>query len=285
MIITDTTAIPEAQFSAESYSASESSLGATIAIELSRPSSSPLTAVYTVTGQTAIAGDDYTDSSGTVVFAANTTTTTFNIPITADTMVENDETVALSVSRQMSVIADTALLTITDSSNDPTLTITGPGSSVLETDGTVVMTATLSEATANDVTFTYRTDEGIAKGGADYETVNNQTVTISAGQTTVTFAVVLIDDTLAEREDETFTVTVANVANAALSGGGSVGIVIAADDDPFLAYLPLIKDPRYMGFWLGTGVPPVLHNSMIRPFVKTTPTPIRLQGQMVVGIP
>ena len=59
------------------------------------------------------------------------------------------------------------------------------------------MTVTLSAAAGRDVTVDYATSNGTATAGSDY-TATNGTLTISAGDTTGTIPVTVLQDTVYE---------------------------------------------------------------------------------------
>lgn len=85
-----------------------------------------LTVTYTTTGVTATGNVDYTETNTTFSFPANTVasgTTTFNVPILEDTLVENNETFTVTLSNP-SVTGVTATDTATGTiNNDDTLLV------------------------------------------------------------------------------------------------------------------------------------------------------------------
>src|SRR5262249_44351578 len=86
------------QFSAASYTASETQGSITITVTRTGGSNVPVTVNYATSAGPATAGSDYTAASGTLTFAAGETSKTFAIPILDDTLVENPETVNLTLS-------------------------------------------------------------------------------------------------------------------------------------------------------------------------------------------
>ena len=77
---------------------SETAGSATIFVQLSAPSNQTVSVSYSTGNGSAIAGTDYTSTSGTLTFANGETSKTFTIPIINDTAVENAETVLLTLS-------------------------------------------------------------------------------------------------------------------------------------------------------------------------------------------
>ena len=67
-------------------------------VTLSRASSSDVTVDYATSDGTATAGADYTDTSGTLTFAAGETAKTVSVPVLDDATDEDDETLTLTLS-------------------------------------------------------------------------------------------------------------------------------------------------------------------------------------------
>ncbi len=90
--------VPSVAFSSATYTVNEGSPSATITAELSVAGYSTITVNYATSDGTAIAGSDYTATSGTLTFAASVTSQTFDVTITDDSSVEGSETVILTLS-------------------------------------------------------------------------------------------------------------------------------------------------------------------------------------------
>jgi hypothetical protein len=86
------------QFACNSHVVVESAGYATIEVTLSASSSDTVTVYYFSTDGTATAGSDYTAVSGYVVFPPGSVSQTFQVPILPDTIVEDPETVILTLS-------------------------------------------------------------------------------------------------------------------------------------------------------------------------------------------
>ncbi len=87
----------ELEFSSMSYSTSESQTTATLEVRRTGNSSSPVTVDYSTSNGTANAGD-YLPQTGKLSFGPGETRKTFTVPIRQDAVVEDDETVNLSLS-------------------------------------------------------------------------------------------------------------------------------------------------------------------------------------------
>ena len=189
---------------------------------------------------TATSGTDYTAlAAGTLTFAAGTTSKTFDVSVTGDTMDEVHETVLVSLSNPtnatVSSTAGTGTGTITDDDGVPTLSIDSP--SVTEGDSGAVnltYTATLSAASGKQVTVAYAdATTGTATSGTDYTAISGGTLTLAAGTTSRTFDVSITGDAMDE-PNETILVTLSGPTNAVISttAGTGTGTITDNDDPP-----------------------------------------------------
>ncbi|TRU57059.1 MAG: calcium-binding protein, partial [Microcystis aeruginosa Ma_QC_Ch_20071001_M135] len=147
-----------------------------------------LTVNYTVEG-TATNGSDYTSIPTSVTFAANSETATVIVDPTADTTVENNETVALTLATGTGyTVGTTTPVTGTITNDDTSVTLAVSPTSVTE-DGTtnLVYTFTRSGVTTNALTVNY-TVEGTATNGSDYTSIPTS-VTFAANSETATVIV------------------------------------------------------------------------------------------------
>ena len=213
-------------------SADEDAGSAVFTVTLSAESEDAVTVAYETSGGTATAGDDYTSTSGTLTFAAQTRSQTISVPVVNDTDDEEDETftVTLSTPANATILRATAAGTILDDDGEPppilpTLSI--GDAQVVEDAGSAEFTVTLSAVSASAVTVAYATSDGTATAGNDY-TATSETLTIGAGDRTGTISVPVLNDT-DDEEDETFTVTLSNPAHATIRGAAGRGTIL--DDD------------------------------------------------------
>ena len=107
--------------------------------------------------------------------------------------------------------------------NTPTLTIADVRAA--ENVGNMAFTVTLSVASSNAVTVDYTTQGGTATEGTDY-TARSGTLTFSpGGNLTRTISVPIINDTIDEEEEETFTVSLSNASNAMIGDASATGTI------------------------------------------------------------
>ncbi|TVZ57231.1 putative secreted protein (Por secretion system target) [Lutibacter sp. Hel_I_33_5] len=181
--------------------------------------------VNTADGTATIADSDYTAvTSQTLTFAGTAgETQTFTIAPTADTTVEPNETLTVSMnnfagSSTYVEAFDTATVTIT---NDDTATVTIADVSGNENDGNITVTATLDKAVPGGFTVDVNSVDGTATiADNDYTAVTSQTLTFAgtAGETQ-TFTITPTADTTVE-PDETITINQNNLT------GTTLGVVI-----------------------------------------------------------
>ena len=92
-------------------------------------------------------------------------------------------------------------------------------------------TISLSQASGSAVTFNVATANATATAGSDYVASSLTGQSIAAGMTSKTFNVTINGDTVPE-PNETFNVTVSNVAGATVADGTGVGTILNDDTAP-----------------------------------------------------
>ena len=184
-------------------------------------------------GDTAVAADLGTTTTGTVTIEGGTgaTSTMFSVMLEDDSLDEDDETftVTLSgVSASAQLAADpTAKGTIVDDDDPPTVSV---GNATATEGDPAEFTVTLSAVSGRDVTVDWATSVetgDTATSDTDF-TAASGTLTIPAGNETGTVMVVTVEDTTVE-DDETFTVTLSNATNAAISDATATGTITNDD--------------------------------------------------------
>ena len=188
---------------------------------LSGATSNPTTYAFSLAGNTATAGTDFTTrrvfsngvtlAAGVLTVPAGVTTFTVTYPTLTDALADNGETTALSVGGVAAVgtINDTTAPTVNSVTN------------ATATEGAnLVHTVTLSGATTSPTTYAFSLADGTATAGTDYTnapTFSNG-VTLAAGVLTVPAGVTTLHrdlpdpDRCAGRRGETTALTVGGVA-------------------------------------------------------------------------
>jgi len=237
---------PTVQFSSSTFSAGEDAGTTTVMVELSHAYDQEVTVDYATSGDTATAGSDYEEASGTLTFAVGETSQTFDVTILTDDEAEADETVQLTLSDPSNAdLGDqaVAVLTITDVPPVvPTVQFGQASFEVNESDGTATIAVTLDPAAEAEVTVEYATSDGTATAGSDYEDASG-TLTFAVGETSQTFDVTILTDD-EEETDETVQLTLSNPSTSAALGDQATATLTITEPEPqggLEVYLPLIR--------------------------------------------
>lgn len=197
---------------------------------LSEPTIVPVTVDYETADQSATVGSDYQLTAGTLIFAPGETEKTVQVSVVPDSVAESDETLLLQLSNADNgiIIDDEARGTI-ENDDLPSLSI----GNIDVTEGNsgtnnAVFRVLLSAEAIDPVTFNYRTTDGTASFGSDYEQTTG-VLTINPGQIQGTIAVPIIGDTSVEA-DETFALRLTNITNATPNTVEARGTIINDDD-------------------------------------------------------
>ncbi|WP_253852449.1 beta strand repeat-containing protein, partial [Microcystis aeruginosa] len=189
----------------------------------------PLTVNYTL-GGTATLNTDYTrtGTTNTVTFVAGSATATVTVDPTADTTVEPDETVILTLAAGTGyTVGTTTPVTGTITNDDfPQLSINDI--TVVEgQNSNAILTVTVNNPNSQPISVNYTTAPIDATANVDY-TSQTGTLTIAPNTSTATISIPILNDNLNE-PDEAFTVTLSNPVNATINPDEAIGQVIITD--------------------------------------------------------
>jgi Ca2+-binding RTX toxin-like protein len=191
------------------------------------PTSNALTVNYSI-GGTATNGTDYTTIVTSVTFAAGSTTATVTVDPTADTIIEDNETVALTLATGTGYTIGTTTAVTGTITNDDFPSISINDITVVEgKDLTAPLTLSLSSPSPQTITVNYTITAVDATANLDY-TSSTGTLTFAANSTTATLSIPILNDNLNE-EDESFFITLSNPNNATLNPDANIGEVIITD--------------------------------------------------------
>jgi Calx-beta domain-containing protein len=201
------------------------------AVSLSPPSSRTVTVDHQTANGTATAGTDYTASSGTVTFAPGETSKTVTVSVLGDVIDESDETLSVTLSNPTNAVLGSPATGVGTIVDDDTASLTiGDAAATEGNSGSVnaVFTVSLTTASSQTVTVQAATANGTASAGADYIATGPATLTFAPGQTSQSFAVPVLGDTLDEL-DETFVVNLSGASGATVGDAQGIGTIV--DDD------------------------------------------------------
>lgn len=183
--VVNTHAAPTA--SAANASANEGS-NITFTVNLNRPSSTSTSVTYATSDGSALDGTNYTDTSGTLTFAAGETSKTLNVPTTDDNVHAGNLTFTLSLTANATT--NNATGTVNNVNPAPTAT----ASNVSANEGSnLTFTVNLNRASSSSTSVTYATSNGTAAAGTNY-TAASGTLTFLAGETSKTVSVTSLTD-------------------------------------------------------------------------------------------
>lgn len=194
------------------------------------------TVSYATTNGTAIAGVDYSPTSGTLTFNRGETVKTINIPIIDDDIVEGDENffVRLFNAPPGVQLAEPSMATVVIVDNDTGFYFTNSTIQVLENVTNAVITVMRTNAATGTVSVNYSTQDGTAIAGADYQAVTG-TLVFTNNETVKTFLVPIVDDKLAEG-DESFSVVLSGASPGSSLLPPSTQTVVIVDNDAGLRF-------------------------------------------------
>ena len=232
------------KFSLSTYSVKESDGAATITVKMNAASDLEVRVNYATQDATAIAGQDYVAASGTLIFAPGETSKTFAVTILGDLLAEPSESLKVILSNPVNAgLASPSTATLNIGDNDM-LKFSLSTYTAKENAGQATITVKLSAVSDSEVRVDYATSDDSAAAGQDYVAASG-TLIFLPGETSKTFAVTILDDTLAEAS-ETVKLTLSNAINAGL-GSPSVSNLNLSDNDTLKFSISLYSVKENLG--------------------------------------
>ena len=196
---------------------------------------SPVTIGYQTVDGTAIAGQDYTATSGTITFDVVSDggpptldkIKTITVPITNENDFEPNETFTVQLIDPAGVCIQDGVGQGTINNDDVQPTVNILDASAAEAAGTMSFTVELSAKSSQVISMNYATSDDSAIAGTDY-VAKNGTLNFPAGTTSDTITIDLIDDATIN-DDLTFNITLTNLNN--VTAGDLVATGTILDDD------------------------------------------------------
>ena len=232
------------QFSSSTYGTPENT-GVTITVTRTGGNAGGVSVKFRTAAGTAQPGQDYSETSTTVIFGDNEVSKNVFIPIIPDQLDEPDETVNLILEQPNGVTLgdpSTAVLTIQGTSNLPNLSISDTG--LAEGDNGISYMQfylRLSRPVQREVSVNYSTADGTATAGVDYASISG-TATMAPGMTRKVISVPIYGDFLPET-DETLFLNLSGVVNAVLTDNQAVGRILNDEISTSSAVQLLSIDP------------------------------------------
>jgi len=209
-------------------------------VSLAEATADQVTVNYATSNGSAVAPGDYTATSGTITFNPGERVGLVDVPVNGDAAVEGDETFTVALSIPAGVVATigdgSGAGTILNDDSPPPSTnpaISIDDVSVGEGDtGTspARFVVSLAEATGDQVTVNYATQDGSAGAPADYE-ARSGTLTFDRGEKLKVVEVPVKGDATDER-NETFTVALSSPVAGTLGKATGQGTIMDNDEPP-----------------------------------------------------
>jgi len=221
---------PTISFSSSSFVVDEAAGTKSITVNLSRAAATAVSVRYATTNGTAIAGSDYTATTGTLNFAIGETSKSFTVPITNDIALELTETVLLTLSSPVGGTLgsqSSSTLSITDN-EVRTVSFTQIAKSAAESTTSASFIVSLNGASSQPITVRYGVSGGTATPGADF-ILPAGTLTFAPGELTKTITFAVIND-IVDENDETLLISLSSPTNSIL-GSSSVATYTILDND------------------------------------------------------
>ena len=226
-------------FSSAAYSISEDGSNVTVTVVRTNGNTGTVSVKFATSPglvNPATPVSDYISTNGTLTFLDGETVKTFTVQIVEDTAVEGDETVWLTLSDPSTGThlgpVNTAVLTILD--NDAGLRFFASTYSVMENGVSAVITVVRTNFTNNLVSVDYTTSDGTAVAGQDYQAASGNLV-FQPGETSKTFEVFVIDDTLEEGNETVLLKLLNPVGSASVVSPSAATLTIIDNDGSIIA--------------------------------------------------
>ncbi len=204
------------QFTQSSNRVNEQDGSITLTVVRSNPTQESATLNFTTADGSATAGEDYTTTDGTLTFAPGAESATITVPILSDLLAEGNENFTVTVSNpSLGELGAIPTVNVTIIPND-VFQVSQPSAQIGEGDGSITLTVLRTNPSDRTVTVDFTTADGNATESDDY-TETNGTLTFAPNETSKTITVLILEDTIPERNEQ-FTLQLDNAA-----GGGTLG--------------------------------------------------------------
>ena len=180
---------------------------------------------------TATETTDFIVGSKSLTLTAGETSVTTTVTAVQDIIDDDAETVLITASHNSTTIGARQTITIADDDDAPTLSVAVDNATIAEAEGTSTLTvSTGSTAFAADQTIALAL-AGTATKDDDF-TISSQSLTLSAGETSVTATVTAVSDVFDEANE---TVLITATHNSSTIGSQQTVTITDDDDAPVLS--------------------------------------------------
>jgi len=268
--------VPVPSLSINNVSVNQSSttaVPATFTVTLSVACNEPVTVAYATADNTALAGDDYQATSGTLTFAPGQTTQTITVQVNSETVFEYSESFLVRLSNPTNATLYWAAGTATLANSNPKPLLTVNDIAVPEGQSGLtpaVFTVNLSAPSGVDTGVYYYTTDGTAvSDGTDYNYASGY-LYIPAGQTAENITV-YIDGNNINEPNETFFLNLYSPMNATLARSQAMCTIINNNPNGAIELTPAIEGEALD--YTGTGVFAVAFSETTNMSIRRTNNP------------
>ena len=217
--------------------ASEGNGEMAFSVRLGVPSSRTVTVEYATADGTALAGTDYEETTGTLIFSAETTVQTIRVPITDDDIDEATETFTIALSNPSNATIEDGEATSVITDNDlPVVSVTTDLTGV-EEGGTVAFTLTR----IGDLTVPLTVPVDIKERGAFLADGAPTEVTFAVDAATTTL-LVATDDDQRDEADGAVSATITSGTTHRVGESASVTVSVTDNGESASATVPVIDN-------------------------------------------
>ena len=239
--IQDTT-VGSVTFVSGTYSVNEESGNASITVRRSVGTFGELTVDYATTDGTAVAGVDYVNTTGTIVWVADDNTDqVITVPISDDGFNEGDEEFTLTLSNPstgatLGAITSTTITIVDDEfgsvAANGALKFDSSLYTIDESGGQIEVVVRRTDGATGNVSVDYETTAGTATAGVDYTTKTGTLAWLNGDSADKSFFVNILDNLDQSGEDsyKSFTIDLSNATGGALIVIGTTEVKITEDD-------------------------------------------------------
>jgi hypothetical protein len=233
------------QLADTAYTVAQSAGSLTVSVNRAGGSSGAISVAYVTANGTAVAGRDYTASSGTLQWAdGDASSKTFSVAISNATPFSISKTFAVELSNASGTnlgSPSSANVTISGDASAPvgSLRLAGSSYAVAQSAGSLSVTVNRTGGSSGAISVAYDTANGTAAAGTDY-TASSGTLHWAGGDTSSKTFSVAISNTTPYSGSKTFTVALSSPnAGATISSPGSATVTISGDSSPAAGSLSL----------------------------------------------
>ena len=204
----------QATISIDDITIDEGAGNAILTVTLNQPVDTTVTVDFNTVDQSAVQGEDYQSTTGTITFGPDEQTQTITIPLIDSERLEMDETFLVNLTNLQ---AGSRPVTIGDAQAevrivDRQTTVSIDDVSVDEAAGTATLTVTLDRPVDTGISVDYATVDQSAIDSDDYTAVSG-TLNFAAGEVSKTITVSIFDSLIVEG-NETFLVDLTNLQSS-----------------------------------------------------------------------